>query len=45
LPWYKDSKGQSIRHYHVSRRIQKMNKRLAHETGERLFEKRDGNGL
>jgi hypothetical protein len=40
MPWYKDSKGQPIKHYHVSRRIQRMNKRLIHETGELLFEKR-----
>jgi len=40
LPEYKDQKGQPIKHYHVSRRIQRMNKRLAHETGEVLFEKR-----
>jgi hypothetical protein len=29
-----------LRHYQVTRRIQRMNKRLEHETGERLFEKR-----
>jgi hypothetical protein len=29
-----------LRHYHVTRRIQRMNRRLEHETGERLFEKR-----
>jgi hypothetical protein len=40
LPLHKDSNGQPIRHYHVSRRIQRMNKRLTHETGEKLFEKR-----
>jgi hypothetical protein len=40
LPQYKDTKGQPIKHYHVSRRIQRMNKRLKHETGELLFEKR-----
>lgn len=32
--------GEGLRHYHVSRRIVRMNKRLMHETGERLFEKR-----
>lgn len=32
--------GEGLRHYHVSRRIVRMNKRLTHETGERLFEKR-----
>jgi hypothetical protein len=30
----------SLKHYHVSRRILRMNKRLEYETGERLFEKR-----
>jgi len=40
FPQYKDEKGQPIKHYHVSRRIQRMNKRLEHEAGERLFEKR-----
>jgi len=29
-----------LEHYHVSRRIQRMNKRLERETGEKLFEKR-----
>jgi hypothetical protein len=29
-----------LRHYHVTRRIQRMNRRLEHETGEKLFEKR-----
>jgi hypothetical protein len=29
-----------MKHYNVTRRIQRMNKRLEHETGERLFEKR-----
>jgi ATP-dependent RNA circularization protein (DNA/RNA ligase family) len=29
-----------MKHYNVSRRILRMNKRLEHETGERLFEKR-----
>jgi hypothetical protein len=29
-----------LRHWHVSRRILRMNKRLEHETGEKLFEKR-----
>jgi uncharacterized protein (UPF0335 family) len=32
--------GEGLKHYHVSRRIVRMNKRLMHETGERLFEKR-----
>jgi hypothetical protein len=40
LPEYKDLKGHPIQHYHVSRRIQRMNKRLKYETGEVLFEKR-----
>lgn len=40
LSEYKDQKGQPIKHYHVTRRIQRMNKRLKHETGELLFEKR-----
>ncbi|MBS7633778.1 hypothetical protein KEJ15_09260 [Candidatus Bathyarchaeota archaeon] len=40
LPQYKDTKGQPIKHFHVSRRIQRMNKRLEYEIGERLFEKR-----
>jgi hypothetical protein len=40
LSQYKDQKGQPIKHYHVSRRILRMNKRLKHETGELLFEKR-----
>jgi hypothetical protein len=35
-----DLKQYGLRHYHVSRRIQRMNKRLEHETGEKLFEKR-----
>lgn len=34
LPEYK------LRHWHVSRRILRMNKRLERETGEKLFEKR-----
>jgi hypothetical protein len=29
-----------LQYYHVSRRIRRMNKRLEHEIGERLFEKR-----
>lgn len=29
-----------LRHYHVTRRIQRMNRRLEREIGERLFEKR-----
>lgn len=29
-----------LRHWHVSRRIVRMNKRLIHEVGEKLFEKR-----
>jgi len=29
-----------LKYYEVSRRILRMNKRLAHETGEKLFEKR-----
>lgn len=29
-----------MKHYHISRRIQRMNRRLEHETGEKLFEKR-----
>jgi hypothetical protein len=40
LSQYKDQKGQPIQHYHVSRRIQRMNKRMEFETGERIFEKR-----
>jgi hypothetical protein len=40
LSKYKDQKGQPIKHYHVSRRIQRMNKRLKHANGELLFEKR-----
>ncbi len=40
LSQYKDQKGQPIQHYHVSRRIQRMNKRMEFETGERVFEKR-----
>jgi hypothetical protein len=30
----------NLKYYEVSRRILRMNKRLAHETGEKLFEKR-----
>jgi hypothetical protein len=30
----------NLKHYHISRRILRMNKRLEYETGERLFEKR-----
>jgi hypothetical protein len=30
----------SLKYYEVSRRILRMNKRLTHETGEKLFEKR-----
>ena len=30
----------SLKYYEVSRRILRMNKRLARETGERVFEKR-----
>jgi hypothetical protein len=30
----------SLRHYHVTRRVKRMNKRLECETGEKLFEKR-----
>ncbi len=40
LPEYKDLKGQPIKHFHVTRRIDRMNRRLQHETGEVLFEKR-----
>lgn len=40
LPQYKDLKGHSIKQYHVTRRVQRMNKRLLRETGESLFEKR-----
>jgi hypothetical protein len=29
-----------MKHYHVTRKIQRMNKRIGHETGEKLFEKR-----
>jgi len=29
-----------LKHYHVTRRIQRMNRRLEHEISERLFEKR-----
>jgi hypothetical protein len=32
--------GQGLEYYGVSRRIVRMNKRLEHQTGERLFEKR-----
>jgi hypothetical protein len=30
----------NLKHYHVTRRVQRMNKRLEHETAELLFEKR-----
>jgi hypothetical protein len=29
-----------LRHYHITRRVHRMNRRLEHEIGERLFEKR-----
>ena len=36
----KDLLQYGLKHYHVSRRILRMNKRLERETGEKLFEKR-----
>lgn len=40
LPEYKNQKGNPIKQYYVTRQIDRMNKRLGHETGEVLFEKR-----
>lgn len=40
LSVYKDQKGHPIKQYHVTRSIQRMNRRLGKRSGERLFEKR-----